>query len=35
VIDSQTLKSAEKGGAKPRNQPPTRPTPWDMTQARR
>jgi hypothetical protein len=35
VIDSQTLKSAEKGGAKRRNQPPTRPTPWDMTQARR
>jgi putative transposase len=35
VIDSQTLKSAEKGGAKRRNQPPTRQTPWDMTQARR
>jgi transposase len=35
VIDSQTLKSAEKGGVKPRNRPPTHPTPWDMTQARR
>jgi transposase len=35
VIDSQTLKSAEKGGAKRKNQPPTHPTPWDMTQARR
>jgi transposase len=35
VIESQTLKSAEKGVVKPRNQPPTHPTPWDMTQARR
>ena len=34
VIDSQTLKSAEKGGVKPRHQPPTHPTSWDMTQAR-
>jgi putative transposase len=35
VIDSQTLQSAEKGDVTPRNQPPTDPTPWDMTQARR
>ena len=31
IVDSQTIKSAEKGGAKPRNRPPTRPTPWAMT----
>ena len=28
VIDSQTIKSAEKGAAKRRPAPPTRPTPW-------
>ena len=39
VIDSQTLKSAEKGAAegatKRRPAPPTRPTPWAMTRERR
>ncbi len=34
IIDSQTLKSAEKGGVKPKNRPPTHPTPWVTTQAR-
>ena len=33
VIDSQTLKSAEKGAARGRTPPPTRPTPWAMTRA--
>ena len=35
VMDSQTIKSAEKGAAKRRNQPPTRPTQWVMTPGRR
>jgi putative transposase len=35
VIDSQTLKSAEKGGAKRKNQPPTKPTQWVTTPERR
>ena len=35
AIDSQTVKSAEKGGPKHGNRPPTQPTPWDMTQERR
>ena len=35
VIDSQTIKSAEKGGAKHRAPPPTRPTPWAMTREKR
>lgn len=34
IVDSQTIKSAEKGGQRPSNRPPTRPTPWDMTLAR-
>lgn len=34
IVDSQTIKSAEKGDLKPRNRPPTRPTPWAMTLAR-
>ena len=28
IIDSQTIKSAEKGAVKPRNRPPTQPTRW-------
>ena len=39
IIDSQTIKSAEKGGVAPgkgrSNQPPTQPTRWDTTRARR
>ena len=35
VMDSQTVKSAEKGVAKRRNQPPTKPTQWVMTPGRR
>ena len=35
AIDSQTVKSAEKGGPKHGNRPPTQPTPWDMTRERR
>jgi transposase len=35
IIDSQSLKSAEKGGAKRKNQPPTRPTMWVTTPERR
>ena len=35
VMDSQTIKSAEKGAAKRKNQPPTRPTQWVMTPGRR
>ncbi len=35
IVDSQTIKSAEKGGPKPRNRPPTRPTPWAMTLEKR
>ena len=34
IIDSQTLKSAEKGGPKPRFHPPTQPTRWVTTQER-
>ena len=32
IIDSQTVKSAEKGAVKPRSRPPTRPTRWVMMQ---
>ena len=35
AIDSQTLKSAEKGGPKHANRPRTRPTAWDTTLERR
>lgn len=35
VIDSQTLKSAEKGGPKRKNQPPTQPTRWVTMPERR
>lgn len=35
IIDSQTIKSAEKGGAKRRHRPPTKPTPWVTTLERR
>ena len=28
IIDSQTIKSAEKGGARGRHRPPTQPTRW-------
>ena len=35
IVDSQTIKSAEKGGPKPRSRPPTHPTPWVMTPERR
>ena len=28
IIDSQTIKSTEKGGQKPRNRPPTHSTQW-------
>ena len=34
IIDSQTLKSAEKGDVKPKNRPSTHPTPWITMQAR-
>lgn len=34
IIDSQTIKSAEKGGQKHRSRPPTQPTQWVMTLAR-
>ena len=32
IIDSQTIKSAEKGGPKRTNRPPTHPTPWATMQ---
>ncbi len=35
IVDSQSVKSAEKGGPKPRSRPPTRPTPWVMSLERR
>ena len=36
IIDSQTIKSAEKGGPKPRSRPPTtHPTRWVMTLEKR
>ena len=35
IIDSQTIKSAEKGGPKPRSRPPTQPTQWVTTLERR
>ncbi len=35
VMDSQTIKSAEKGAAERRHQPPTKPTQWVMTPGRR
>ena len=35
IIDSQTIKSAEKGAVGPRNRPPTQPTPWVMSLERR
>jgi putative transposase len=35
IIDSQALKSAEKGGAKRRPLPPTKPTQWATTPERR
>ena len=35
IIDSQTIKSAEKGGPKPSPRPPTRPTQWVMMQERK
>ena len=35
VMDSQTLKSAEKGAAKRKTQPPTKPTQWGTTLERR
>lgn len=35
IVDSQTLKSAEKGGARRRNRPPTKPTQWVTTLERR
>ena len=35
IIDSQTIKSAEKGVSKPRSRPPTHPTRWVMTPERR
>ncbi len=31
IIDSQTIKSLEKGGVKPRNGPPTQPKRWVMS----
>lgn len=34
IIDSQTIKSAEKGGAKRKTRPPTRPTQWVTTPER-
>ena len=35
IIDSQTLKSAEKGGVRRRPPPPTKPTQWVTTPGRR
>ena len=35
IIDSQTIKSAAKGGARRRSPPPTKPTLWVTTPARR
>ncbi len=35
IIDSQTIKSAEKGAVKLRNRPPTQPTRWVMSLERR
>ena len=35
IIDSQTIKSAEKGGPRPRSRPPTRPTQWVTTLEKR
>lgn len=35
IIDSQAIKSAEKGGAKRRTLPPTKPTRWVTTLGRR
>ena len=35
IIDSQTIKSAEKGGAARKNRPPTQPTRWATTLERR
>ena len=35
IMDSQTIKSSEKGGAARSNRPPTQPTQWDTTRARR
>ncbi len=35
IIDSQTIKSAEKGGATRKNRPPTQPTQWVTTLERR
>ena len=35
IIDSQTVKSAEKGGPKRRSRPPTHPTQWVTTLERR
>ena len=35
IIDSQTIKSVEKGGPKPRSHPPTHATLWVTTQERR
>ena len=34
IIDSQTIKSAEKGAPKPRHRPPTHPTQWGTTPER-
>lgn len=34
IIDSQTIKSAEKGGAKRKTRPPTSPTQWVTTPER-
>jgi transposase len=31
IVDSQAIKSAEKGGARRGNRPPTKPTPWVTT----
>ena len=35
IIDSQTIKSAEKGAVKPKNRPPTQPTQWVTSLERR
>jgi putative transposase len=35
IIDSQTIKSAEKGGPQPRSRPPTHPTQWVMMRERK
>ena len=35
IIDRQTIKSAEKGGPKPRSRPATQPTRWVMSLERR